>query len=225
MPQQWVIQAGHQNCQSNCEDWARTGTGAPGEIDWTPRITGAVVALLKGRGIDAITADANWNCDARRVEKYDGFVAIHYQANLPTASGFFVGAQDPTVDGVAHYSGLLVAKLAWRYGHDTGLIWRPGWNNPNITDYYCFRDNNAQTPGALIECGVGAPGAPDHDFLWSDAGQHKVANSIADGITDYMSLFATPAKPAAPIKTTLEQEVQALRVAVDNIGHSVEGMQ
>ncbi len=53
--------------------------------------------------------------------------------------------------------------LQQRHGYD--LPFRNNWNNVNITDYYGFRLTSAKTAGWLTEHGVGAPGAPDADWL------------------------------------------------------------
>lgn len=51
-------------------------------------------------------------------------------------------------------------------GYD--LPFRDKWNNVNITDYYGFRLTSLTTSGWLTEHGVGAPGAPDHDWLYNN---------------------------------------------------------
>lgn len=83
------------------------------------------------------------------------------------------------------YIGLTLAK-----GYT--LPYRGHWNNPNVTDYYAFRSTTAQTPGVLLELGVGSPtphNAQDHNWLRNNV--DEIAQSIAAGILDYLGI-ATP---------------------------------
>lgn len=216
-----LVQAGHLNIEGNCDVSLRTGTGAPGEKTWTSPIAHNVVAALSLIGVDAREIDANFNCDPARSQDYDAVVSIHYQANLPTPSGFFVGRGDPAQDGAADKSQRLTACIEAHYSLMTGLVWRPEWNNVNITHYYLFESLSKPTPFALIECGVGAPGAPDHDFLWSVDGQGRVVKGIADGIAAFLGKL--PARDLAQEVTTLEQEVGAIQAKLDKVGHTLEG--
>ena len=205
-----LIQAGHQNIQSNCDVSLRPGTGAPGEVEWTPGITAGIVNGLRTAGVDARAVDANFNCDPAHTADYAAVVAVHYQANLPTASGFFVGAGDPSEDGAAAQSAGLAAAIRASYATETGLAFAPSWNNLNITHYYLFEALSKATPFALIECGVGAPGAPDHDFLSGTDGQLKVIDGITVGILAYLGIHPVPSPPPPPPPLTLEQRVSRI---------------
>jgi hypothetical protein len=197
-----VVQAGHLNIGNNCAPDLRGGTGAPKERDWTPTIATAIVNRLNEDDIPARLVDANFNCATDVAAVYDAVVSVHYQANLPTISGFFVGAGDPVEDGARDKSARLAQAIFAAYQQATGLPWRPSWNNVNITHYYLFERLASATPFCLIECGVGAPGAPDHDFLWSPEGMEKAVLGIYNGIARYLGKpdYQYPAPPTpAPV--------------------------
>jgi N-acetylmuramoyl-L-alanine amidase len=205
-----IVQAGHQNIATNCSPDMRSGTGAPGERDWTPAVAVEIVRVLVGQGVQARAVDANFNCDAAAVgQDYEAVVSVHYQANLPTASGFYVGAGDPVEDGARARSGALAQAMFAQYQQATGLPWRPSWNNVNITHYYLFEALSKATPFVLIECGVGAPGAPDHDFLHSADGQAKVVRGIANGVLVYLGKpvvapSPVPGPPPSPAPASID---------------------
>lgn len=194
-----IVQAGHVGIESNCSADLRAGTGAPGERDWTPTIAQLVVNKLAAARIPARMVDANFNCAGDVGQDFAAVVAVHYQANLPTPSGYVVGEGDPAQDGAAAASARLASAIKTAYAASTGLAERPGWINPNITHYYLFEALSKATPFALIECGVGAPGAPDHDFLHSPDGMDRVSSGIARGIIAFVGPVAAPADPCAAI--------------------------
>jgi len=199
-----IIQAGHQNIGSNCEADLQSGTGAPGEFSWTPQIADQVVALLKAAGVDARHVDANFNCDPAVKQDYDAVVAIHYQSDPPAESGFWCGVGSPSADGAAHASWELQQAVIKAYGAATGLQLRPNWDSINITGYYLFNTLSGPTPFCLIECGTGAPAAPDHELLWSH--MDEVAHGIAQGVADYLGV-ALPLSTPPPPPATIEDRV------------------
>lgn len=189
-----LIQAGHENIQSNCEVQLRPGTGAHDEIIWTPDVTSRVVALLNAHGVGAVHVDANANCDAHvRQMDWEAAVAIHYQSDPPHESGYFCGVGSPAQDGAAARSWSLCLAIREEYEAATHLQARGNWDSDNITYYYLFEALSEHTPFALIECGTGAPDAPDHDFLWG----HKddVARGIANGVLKFLGHATIPAEP------------------------------
>lgn len=224
-----ILQAGHQHIQQNCDPLLQSGTGAPGEIDWTPSIAAGVRDTLKAAGVEALGVDANFNCDPARSQDYAGVVAIHYQANLPTASGFYVGPGDPNEDGAAAASARLSAAIHAHYAARTGLTFQPGWDNLNIRHYYLFEALSKATPFALIECGVGAPGAPDHDFLHSPDGQATVVAAIAAGILEFLGVLLpsptppAPPPPPTPPPLTLEQRVARIEHMLAQASQDLHG--
>lgn len=201
-----IIQAGHVNIPQNCSPDLRSGTGAPDEAEFNRNVANGVAVALEAYGVQTRWVDANFNCSPDVAKDYQAVVSIHYQANLPTPSGFFVGTGDPAQDGAAAQSAKLAAAIHARYSLATGLTFRPEWNNPNITQYYLFEALSKATPFALIECGVGAPGAPDNALLWSVDGQQKIVTAITQGIADFLGV----SQPAPPPSVTLEQRVTAI---------------
>jgi hypothetical protein len=191
-----LIQAGHEHIQSNCEAGLRPGTGAHDEIIWTPDVAERVTHLLQAHGVSAFHADANANCDAQiRATNFEAAVAIHYQSDPPHESGYFCGVGAPAQDGAADRSWALCLAVREEYEAATHLQPRGNWDSENITYYYLFEALSPATPFALIECGTGAPGAPDHDYLWG----HKddVARGIANGVLKFLGKPTIPA--AAPV--------------------------
>lgn len=191
-----IIQAGHENIQSNCQAALRPGTGAHDEIIWTPDVARRVVALLQAHGVSARHVDANFNCSPDRLHDYEAAVAIHYQSDPPHQSGYFCGVGDPHQDGAAGRSLNLCQSIRSQYEKATHLTPRPNWDSENITYYYLFEALSAKTPFALIECGTGAPGAPDHTYLWGH--KDEVARGIANGVLAFLGKATIPAKPPAP---------------------------
>jgi hypothetical protein len=180
-----ALQAGHQHIQNNCSADMRSGTGAPGERDWTPVIRAKVAAILKAHNFGVAQLDANANCAATH-PRYDLTLAIHYQSNTGH-SGFGVFVPDASVDRDSATSVKLAKVIAKTYGERTKLTNysspRLGfgpvtWENPNTLFYYLWQYQNG--PLALIECGEGAIGAPDHALLWTK--QDVIASAIAEGI-------------------------------------------
>jgi len=195
-----VVQAGHENIGANCDAGLRPYTGAPGEVSWTPGIVEGICARLMAAGVTAHHVDANWNCGGNPSigRDYDAVLAVHYQSNPPHESGFSVGRMDPLEDGAAAASAQLVDAINAAYSAATGLTRRDAWDtpNPNVQHYYLFRAVSLKTPCALIECGTGAVGAPDHAFLWTQ--QEKVIAGIADGILGYLHAAGKWSPPPAP---------------------------
>jgi hypothetical protein len=90
-------------------------------------------------------------------------------------------------------------------GYD--MPFRDNWNNVNIMDYYGFRLTSSKTAGWLTEHGVGAPGAPDHDWLFNNvddiASNHVKAYIQFAGITPIpvndVHLFGVSSVPFAQV--------------------------
>ncbi len=193
-----IVQAGHEGIASNCEQDLRSGTGAPEEVAWTPRVADLVAARLNAGGALARHVDANFNCDPAVHQDYAAVVAVHYQSDPPAQSGFWCGVGNPSTDGAAHASWQLQQAIITAYRAATGLELRPNWDSENITGYYLFNTLTGPTPFALIECGTGAPGAPDHDLLRDHIDQ--VAEGIAQGVAAFVGVQLPPVGPPPPIQ-------------------------
>jgi len=195
-----AIQAGHLNIASNCSADMCSGTGAPGEVAWTPVIRNKVAAILKAHNLGVVLLDANANCLPTH-PTYDLTLCIHYQSNTGH-SGFGVFVPDASVDRDSARSVALAKVIAKTYAARTNLTNysspRLGfgpvtWENPNTLYYYLWKYQNG--PLALIECGEGAVGAPDHTLLWTK--QDVIASAIAEGIClAFGKTFVVPPVPS-----------------------------
>lgn len=202
------LQRGHQNIQANCYPDMRGGTGAPGEAGWTPTMSAAVTKLLRAQrtkagaiAFNVVEVDANVNCAATH-PFYSLTLAIHYQSNTGH-SGFGVFVPDASVDRDSARSVQLAKAISRVYAARTGLpnyssprlgLNRATWENPNTLFYYVWSTQNG--PLALIECGEGASGAPDHTLLYTQI--PKLAAAIAEGICLGFGVpFVDPAVVAA----------------------------
>lgn len=196
------LQAGHERIQNNCDHLLAQGTGAPGEISWTPVIRKKVAALLQSHAFRVVEVDANANCNGP-FGPFDLTLAIHYQSNTGH-SGFGVFVPDPSVDRDTVKSCARAKAIAKTYAARTKLpncssprlgLNTATWENPNTRFYYLWAKMNG--PLALIECGEGAPGAPDHNLLWDR--QDKIAGAIAEGICVAFGVQWAPPPVPAPI--------------------------
>jgi hypothetical protein len=189
-----IIQAGHVNIGQNC-DWGLRGeTGAPGEVEYTPRIAAIVCGALQAHGLVAQAADANANCNSQLTKRdHTAVVALHCDGR--SSSGFAVGVGDPNHDGAADASEHLRQSLRSAYATATALpdIDDLG-HDPNVLEYYLFNDLTPATPFALIEMGAisDANGnfGPDAQFLHDH--EHEVASGIVDGILSFLGLLPDP---------------------------------
>jgi hypothetical protein len=83
----FIVQAGHVNCESNCDAALRSETGAAGEREITQAVGSALVAKLMDAGVTARLVDANFNCGPDAHTDYAGVLALHCQSNPPNESG------------------------------------------------------------------------------------------------------------------------------------------
>jgi hypothetical protein len=196
------LQAGHLNIKTNCDTVLAQGTGAPGEVSWTPGTRDKVAALLTAHGFAVTSIDANANC-VGPYGPFDLTLAIHYQSNTGK-SGFGVFVADASVDRDRVRSVQLAKSIATVYAAKTKLenysspdlgFGPVTWENDNTRYYYLWRKMNG--PLALIECGEGAVGAPDHEILWGQ--QDMVAAAIAEGVCVAFGVAFVPPAPPKPV--------------------------
>ena len=149
--------------------------------DLTPRVRARTWAL----GIVLVLVDGDLQDHIEFHEPYDAFVAPHYEADVHREGGAFWGRASKSATPAADDR---LGGIFWR--RYSQLVGRPpdrfGWLNPNVTDYYGFRLTDAKTPGILVEHGVGAPGAPDHD--WLRANVDAIADAWALALAEFGSL-------------------------------------
>ena len=124
-----------------------------------------IAASCKTLGIDVTIVDGDLLDHPEFHQDYDAFGAPHYDANVySNVGGAFWGraAASPTAlrDDV-------LGSIFWR--RFRAIPGAPASHfermNVNVTDYYAFRLTTDKTPGFLVEHGVGAPGAPDFQWL------------------------------------------------------------
>ncbi len=173
-------------------------SGAPGEATFIRQeIVAELVILLAQRGIEVTIIPGDFlsppnDTDAKYIARhpeisqdYDLFLAPHYEANVHPTGGWFAGraaasttaAEDDRFLGILRHLYRQIPGVPAEHNE---------WSNPNVTDYYAFRCTSATTPGALIELGVGAPGAPDHDWLWTN--RLAIAGILALAVSEFLGL-------------------------------------
>lgn len=159
-------------------------SGAPDEARWirlelTPRVRDACAHY----GIELVVVDGDgsptFNGDHPEFHAdYLAFVAPHYEANIHGHGGWMWGRADASLSG--DRDDVLGAIFERRYvelTHRTGgPIPQFAWIGSNITDYYGFRLTSANTPGILVEHGVGWNVPADYDFTWLRAHVEEIAD-------------------------------------------------
>lgn len=157
--------------------------GAPGEGAWVLDLVPRIRSRLDLRGIESAVVDGDLEDHPEFHDDYDAFIAPHYDANIygGVGGGFWGRATASTTPVEDDRLGALV------WGHMRALPGCPPDHferlNVNVTDYYGFRLTSATTPGILVEHGVGAPGAPDHD--WLRANIDAIADAWAAALAEY----------------------------------------
>lgn len=174
-----LIHVGHWNIQNNCNAALRTGTGAPGEIDFNKSVGILLEKLLQEDGHTTFLDDANTNCHTTVTSKnWDLALAIHADANIYGTGGGFVDVLRPDWDPARVESARLAQALRDRYFPETGIVNHPERSNLNTREYYLWNYLSASTPCVIIECGV-LQDAHDKVIL-SDI--PRVAKAIREGI-------------------------------------------
>ncbi len=107
-------------------------------------------------------------------------VALHVDVcDLPGYSGFKIARGTHSTTGAQDDH--LVACLNQEYGASTGLPRHPNTISTNMTNYYVFREIDADTPAAIIELG----------FLQDDRATltdhaYEVAQGVANGVLCFL---------------------------------------
>lgn len=157
---------------SRADGWS----GAPDEARWIREdLTPRVVDACRHYGIELVLVDGDGGSADNPMgnhpefdDDYLAFIAPHYEANLHGHGGWFWGRADGSLSG--DRDDILGRIFERRY---IDLTFRTGgpspqfaWTNPNVTDYYGFRLTTSNTPGILVEHGVGWNVPADYDFTW-----------------------------------------------------------
>ncbi|MEK9207165.1 MAG: N-acetylmuramoyl-L-alanine amidase [Patescibacteria group bacterium] len=188
------LQAGHQNITSNCNLSLRSGTGAPGEAEFTVRVRDALSKVLISKGFQVQLVDANFNCDSNVGKDFDLFLAIHYDANVYGTGGGFVDFPEPSTDVSTIESQRITQAIVDEYFKNTGIVNVPSRKNANTKYYYMWQYLSEKTPCVILECGVGKD-AHDNVIL-NDTGM--VSNGIARGICKAFNVAFDPVTPPTP---------------------------
>lgn len=161
-------------------------SGAPDEARWIrEELTPLVVAICGRKGIAVTTVDGDMLDHTEFHANYGAFCAPHYEADVHGEGGSFWGR---AIDSLTPVGDDRLGNIFWR--RYSTLVGKPpdrfGWTNPNVTDYYGFRLTSVDTPGILVEHGVGAPGAADHDWLRQNT--PAIAQVWADALAEFLGL-------------------------------------
>ena len=191
------LQAGHMNMKAGA-------TGAPGERDWTTKITPMIAERLKNAGYETYVADAFANTDKNVTGKdWDLFISLHYDADIYKDSGGFVDFPDASVDMVNTTSKKYASIISDHYFTTTKIKNVPRRSNANTKFYYMWSALTAKTPCVIIECGVGFRRPDDFEILRK---YDFIADTIAMAIRKCFE--SEVEKPS-----TCEQELKEMRVS------------
>lgn len=194
-----IVQAGHLRAEQHCDPGMRAASGAIAEAAWTAVVAPLIVGALTKAAVPARLADATFSCASDVGTDFAAVVALHYQANRPTESGFFIGTGDPDEDGSAADSARLAATIRAAFEQRCRLTFQPGWNSLAVAHNELFEKLSPATAFCLVEAGVGW--GPDRDFVHSGPGMTSVAEAIAAGIIAFLEQPRT-ATPAPPTEIT-----------------------
>lgn len=191
---------------SHCSDPRPDGwSGAPGEAQWVRQLVALMTSGLHQVGIETTIVNGDYGVNGPETDQqyiarhpeiaqdHDLFIAPHYEADVHVdpatgqhMSGCFWGRASGSTTGPT--DDMFGATLWSLY---KGLQGVPPdrfppeyrWLGVNVTDYYGFRCTSATTPGILVEHGVGAPGAPDHD--WLNQNIQQIADTWVQAIAEF----------------------------------------
>lgn len=197
---------------SHCSSTKPDGwSGAPGEATWVRDLVARMVTACTALGIQVTTVDGDLLDHPAYHQDYDAFFAPHYDANVyGGVGGAFWGRASASLSGLQDD---ILGSIMWR--RFRALPGAPASHfermNVNVTDYYGFRLTSANTPGILMEHGVGAPGAPDYQWLRDNV--QAIADAHAASFAEFYSkpvtidpafLVLGPSSPFTPPAGTEE---------------------
>lgn len=169
------LMAGHENAGTGMSK------GAPGEVEFNIDVRNRVAAMLRERGFEVTTTDANANKDSAITSvDWDLFLSIHYDADVYNDSGGFVDYPEPSTDGATNESQRICKILSDEYFRITGIKNKPARSNANTRYFYVWKSLTSKTPCNLIECGVGWRVPDDHNLFTYE--REKVFEGITRGI-------------------------------------------
>jgi hypothetical protein len=213
-----LIQAGHS---AQFPPHRTGGGGAPGEAAWATDLAAVLTGRLRAAGVEVVCVGA-WLVNGAVVqapalvtdEHYDLFLSLHYDAaTYAENTGCIVAraANDP----VGALADRFIAIWQRRYPAATGIPLHQERVNPNMTNYYAFRDTTAQTPGVILEHGVGQ--GLDHATLFDRI--DEVARVDAACVLEYLGI-TTPEEEDDMAKLSDDQRAILDKMAGLNANNS-----
>lgn len=151
-----IMQVGHLNIAYNSDVALHGSTGAPQELEKNKAITYRAAELIRLRGINVTVTDANANDDKSITDKdWDGFYAIHCDADSSTLSAGFCDYPEPSTDGATQESQRIAGVINSIFFKETGIVFRPEriQKSAGIMYYYMWKYLSAKTPCVLLEMG------------------------------------------------------------------------
>jgi hypothetical protein len=187
-----LVQAGHS---AQFPPYRTGGGGAPGEAAWATDLAAMLAGRLRAAGVEVVLVGA-WLVNGVvgpapalvTDEDYDLFLSLHYDAAIYAENTGCIVARAAN-DPVGSLADRFIAIWKRRYPAATGIPLHQERVNTNMTDYYAFRDTTAQTPGVILEHGVGAlDGGLDHATLFDRI--DEVARVDAACVLEYLGITA-----------------------------------
>ena len=200
------LQAGHENAGSG------KSKGAPGEVEFNIDVRNRVASMLRERGFEVATADANSDKDSKITKPdWDLFLAIHYDADVYNDSGGFVDYPEPSTDGATQESQRIAKVISDNYFRVTGIKNKPNRSNANTRFYYMWSSLSKNTPCALIECGVGWRVPFDHNLFTYE--RERVFEGITRGICRAFNVpyKITPPEPEIPCDDRIKEAIEKVK--------------
>lgn len=193
--------------RSHCSATKPDGwSGAPGEGAYIRLLCDRIATSCNLIGIGVTIVDGDMLDHPEYHADYDAFGAPHYDANVYNGvGGAFWGRAAASATALKDD---VLGSIFWRRfrsipGAPPSHFERM---NVNVTDYYAFRLTTANTPGFLAELGVGAPGAPD--FQWLRDNVQTIADCWALSFAEFggiagpeYAVLGPSASFAAPVGT------------------------
>jgi N-acetylmuramoyl-L-alanine amidase len=182
-----LLQAGHS---AQFPPYRTGGGGAPGEAAWATDLAAMLAGRLRAAGVEVVCVGA-WLVNgvvgsapaSVTDEDYDLFLSLHYDAAIYAENTGCIVARAAN-DPVGSLADRFITIWQRRYPAATGIPLHQERVNPNMTDYYAFRDTTAQTPGVILEHGVGH--GLDHATLFDRI--DEVARVDAACVLEYLGI-------------------------------------
>jgi hypothetical protein len=206
-----LIQAGHS---AQFPPYRTGGGGAPGEAAWATDLAAVLTGRLRAAGVEVVCVGA-WLVNGAVVQApalvtdkdYDLFLSLHYDAAIYAQNTGCIVARAAN-DPAGSLADRFIAIWKRRYPAALGIPLHQERVNPNMTDYYAFRDTTAQTPGVILEHGVGQ--GLDHATLFDRI--DEVARVDAACVLEYLGI-TTPEEDEDMAKLSEDQRAILSKMA------------